>query len=72
MKLLTPTLLLFIGLAAAQCEDPSDDSGRCDYGNQYLCKRATGGKKYNNCAAKAKAKCNEFCPSMVSERIVAE
>ncbi|KAK4619025.1 Ecp41 [Fulvia fulva] len=66
MKLQVSALLfLCSALVAAQCEDPSDDSGRCDFGNQYLCKQAEGGRKYNNCAQQARGRCADFCPDLV-------
>ncbi|USW58478.1 hypothetical protein Slin15195_G117970 [Septoria linicola] len=65
MKFL-PTIILYTltSFAAAKCEDPNDRTGRCDLKNEYICRPAYDGKKYNNCLPKARAKCDQWCPNM--------
>ncbi|KAL9527086.1 hypothetical protein SMMN14_09258, partial [Sphaerulina musiva] len=56
MKFLATIFLcaLTSGLVAAQCDLATNV---CEFTNQYLCKRAPSGIKYDNCGQTAKNNC---------------
>lgn len=69
MKFLSTVFLcaLTSGLVAAQCDLATNV---CEFTNQYLCKRAPSGIKYDNCGQTAKNNCKNGCPVTVSGELI--
>lgn len=69
MKFLATIFLcaLTSGLVAAQCDLATNV---CEFTNQYLCKRAPSGIKYDNCGQTAKNNCKNGCPVTVSVELI--